>query len=129
MKALEASLLLSLVCAAPVVAQERDRSLERISLALQQPLPTIRGVDDVESVAPKTFGIFTLVPPQGRGEFVRISVPIGELVSQGLRAVATAARRRQEAVARRQVEADLEWFANQAERPSRGSAGVSSRNW
>ena len=129
MRGVAGSLVVSLLCAASVGAQERDRALERISLALQQPLPAVRGIDAVDSVAPKKFGIFTLVPAQGPGEIVRISVPIGELVSRAFKSVAAAARRRQEAAARRMVDADLKWFAGQVEPPSRGSAGVSSKNW
>ena len=113
MKGLAGGLLVSFVCWAPLLAQERDRSLERISLALQQPLPTVRGVSPVESASPKTFGIFTLVPPTGRGEIVRVSVPIGELVSRAFKGVAAANHRRQEAAARRRVEAALTWFAEQ----------------
>ncbi len=113
MKGLAGGLLVSLVCWAPLLAQEGDRSLERISLALQQPLPTVRGVTPVESASPKTFGIFTLIPPTGRGEIVRVSVPIGDLVSRAFKGVAAANHRRQEAAARRKVEAALTWFAEQ----------------
>jgi hypothetical protein len=113
MKGLAVGLLVSLVCWAPLLAQEGDRSLERISLALQQPLPTVRGVTPVESASPTTFGIFTLIPPTGRGEIVRVSVPIGELVSRAFKGVAAANQRRQEAAARRRVEAALTWFAEQ----------------
>ena len=80
MKGLAGGLLVSFFCWSPLLAQERDRSLERIGLALQQPLPMVRGVSPVESASPRTFGIFTLVPPTGRGEMVRVSVPIGNLV-------------------------------------------------
>ena len=113
MKGFAAGILVSVACSAPLQAQERDRSLERIGLTLQQPLPIVRGVDPVESAAPRTFGIFTLVPPTGRGEMVRVSVPIGELVSRAFKSAAAANRRRQEAAARRKVEAALEWFKEQ----------------
>jgi hypothetical protein len=103
----------------PLLAEERERSLERISLALQQPLPVMRRVAPAESTVPKTFGIFTLVPPIGRGEMVRVSVPTGELVSRAFKGAAAANRRRQEAAARREVEAALEWFKQ--EQPSRES--------
>jgi hypothetical protein len=116
MKALAGGLLVSVACSAPLLGQERDRSLERIRLGLQQPLP-VSGVDPVASAAPKTFGIFTLVPPTERGEIIRVSVPIGELVSQAFRGAAAANRRRQEAAARRKVEAALEWFKEQQPSP------------
>ncbi len=109
MKGLVGGLLVSWVCWAPLVAQEPDRSLERISLALQQPPPIVRGVGQV----PKTVGIFTLVTPNGPGEMVRVSVPIGDLVSRALNGVAAANRRRQEAAARQTVEAALKWFEEQ----------------
>jgi hypothetical protein len=117
MKGLAAGILVSVAWSAPLVAQERDRSLERISLALQQPLPIERGVDPVESASPRTFGIFTLVPPTGQGEMIRVSVPIGELVSRAFKGAAAANRRRQEAAARRKVEAALEWFKKQEPSP------------
>ena len=117
MKGLAAGILVSVACWAPLLAQERDRSLERISLALPQPPAIVRGADPVESVAPKTLGIFTLVPPTGPGEIVRVSVPIGELVSRAFTAAAAANRRRQEAAARRKVEAALKWFKEQQPSP------------
>jgi hypothetical protein len=110
MRRLAAGVLVSLVCWGPLVAQERVRSLERISLALQEPVPIVRGNGQVEGALPKTFGIFTLVPPTERGEIVRVSVPIGELVSRAFKGVAAANQRRREAAARREVEAALKWF-------------------
>jgi hypothetical protein len=118
MKALAGGLLVSVVCSGPLVAQERERSLERISLALQQPLPIVRGVAPAESLLPKTLGIFTLVPPVGQGEVVRVSVPIGELVSRVFKGAGVANRRRQEAAARRTVEAALEWLKEQQPSPT-----------
>ena len=113
MKGLAGGLLVSLVCWAPLAAQERDRSLERISLALQQPLPFVRGAGEIESAVPKRLGIFTLVPPTKPGEMVRVSIPIGELVSRAFKGVAAANQRRQQAAARRKVEAQLKWFEEQ----------------
>ncbi len=99
MKALAGGLLISVVGSGPLLAQERDRSLDRIILALQQPSPIVRSVAPFESAAPKTLGIFTLVPPILPGEMVRVSVPIGELVSRAFRGAAAANRRRQETAA------------------------------
>lgn len=115
MKRLPLGILVSVACSAPLAAQERDRSLERISLALQQPLPIVREFDPGESAEPRTFGMFTLVPPTGRGEMVRVSVPIGELVARTFKSAVAANRRRQEEAARRRVEAALDWF--KAQRP------------
>ena len=113
MKALAGSLLLWAVYLVPLAGQERDRSLEQIAFALQQPHPLIRSIDPGETAEPRTFGVFTFVPPELPGEFVRISVPIGELVSRAFRGISEAKQRRQEETARRRVEADLKWFAAQ----------------
>jgi hypothetical protein len=91
-------------------AQERDRHFERISIALQQPRPIVGGValqqpapivggivDPDTSTAPFKFGIFSFVQPTLPGEMVRVSLPIGELVSRAFKAVAAARQRRQEA--------------------------------
>lgn len=99
--------------------QERDRSLERIALALQRPSPDRRGVDrqtlGVSTVEPtpeaSRLGPFTLGTPQLQGEIIRLSLPIGEYVARGARGLAAANRRRQETAARRRVEADLRAFA------------------
>jgi hypothetical protein len=112
-----AGILVVSVCATPLLAQERDRSLARIDLSLQQPMPILRAVAPVESASPRKLGIFTLLPPTSRGEIVRISVPIGELVTRAFKGVATANQRRQEAAARRKVEAALKWFAEQQPHP------------
>lgn len=117
MKGLSAGLFVSVACSVPLLAQERDRSLERINLALQQPPPAVPVLAPVESAAPTTFGIFTVVPPIGRGEIVRVSVPIGELVSRAFKRAAAANRRRHEAGARRTVEAALEGFKRQQPPP------------
>src|SRR5262245_8238293 len=108
-------------------AQERDRSLERISLALQPPPPLLRSALrevhgasmrqtlGVPLLAPlpgsPTLGPFTLGTSRLQGEIIRLSLPVGELVSRGARALAAANRRRQEADARRKVQADLEALA------------------
>jgi hypothetical protein len=65
----------------PLLGQERDRDLERIDVGLQQPPSLLRGIDPLESTGPTTFSIFTLVPPTGRGEMIRVAIPVGELVS------------------------------------------------
>jgi hypothetical protein len=114
MKGLAAGILASVACSAPLFAQERDRPLERLSLALQQPLAaSVRGAAPVDGARPKALGVFTLVPPTGRGEMIRVSVPVGDLVSRALSGAAAANRRRQEAAARRKVDAALAWFKEQ----------------
>ena len=117
MRGLAAGLLVWAACSAPLFGQERDRSLERISLTLEQPPAVLRRFDSLYDATPKKFGIFTLLPPTGRGEMFRLSIPIGELATRAFRSVAAAKRRRQEAAARREVEAALEWFKAQQPPP------------
>ena len=79
---------------------------------MQQPSPVLSRLPTPESPGPPAkLGIFTLVPPTGRGEIIRVSVPIGELVSRAFKSLSEANRRRQEAASRRKVEANLQAFA------------------
>ena len=108
MRRLAAGLVIVSVWPSTLLGQERDSSLERISIALQQPPPIVGGLPSPEAAAqPTRLGILTLVPPTGRGEIVRVSLPVGELVVRAIKGVAAANRRRQEAAARREVEAAL----------------------
>lgn len=59
---------------------------------------------------PLTLGPFRLVAPEGRGEMIRITVPIGEVVTRAARAWSASHRRRQADAARRAVVAELEAF-------------------
>ena len=95
---------------AHALAQERPLSLERIDLALQQPFLIVPGTAPVDGAAPTKLGIFTFVQPVRRGEMVRVSIPIGELVTRAFRSVGAVNQRRQEAAARRRVEAALSEF-------------------
>jgi hypothetical protein len=113
MKGLWTGLLASLAGSTALLAQEQDRSLERIRIALDQTPPIIDGRDRVESTLPRSFGIFTLVPPTKRGEFIRVSIPIGEFVSRAGSGVAAAYQRRQEAAARRKVQKELKQLEQQ----------------
>jgi len=129
MRRLAAALVVASALSFPLSAQERNRSLERINLALQHPPPVPSGADRQEALRVSTLqtlgvsifeslpaaprlGPFTLGTPQLRGEIVRLSLPIGEYVLRGARGLAAANRRRQETAARRRVEADLETFAD-----------------
>lgn len=116
MKRLVLGLLLSSLVTAMARGQEADRSLHRIGLGLEQPLPTLRARLTDATTQRRTLGIFTMVPPERPGELVRISVPVGELVTRAFNGVAVANRRRHEAAARRQVAAALEEFARQRPR-------------
>lgn len=110
MRGLPAVLLVSLVLPAPALAQERPLSLERIDLALQQPFSIVPKTAHVDGSAPTKLGFFTFVQPVRPGEMVRVSIPIGELVTRAFRSVGAANQRRQEAAARRRVEAALREF-------------------
>ena len=115
MRRLSAGLLIATVWSSFTLAQEQDRSLERISIALQQPAPIVGGTALPDtSAAPIKFGIISFVQPTLPGEMVRVSLPIGELVSRAFEGVAAARRRREEAAARREVEAALKAFADAA---------------
>jgi hypothetical protein len=109
MRRLAAGILVSSVWSAPLLAQDQDRSLDRITLALQRPPLIVRDVAPVETPTPR-LGIFTLLPPTSRGEMIRVSIPIGELAMRAFRGVAAATQRRQEAAARHRVQAELQNF-------------------
>ena len=113
MRRLAASVVVVSVLSFPLSAQERNSSLERISLALQQPPPILRGGAPLDPPLPGALkvGPFTLETPQLRGEIIRLSLPVGEYVSRVARGLATANHRRKETAARRRVEADLKAFA------------------
>ena len=121
MRPIAAVLGVALICQLPLSAQEQeqDRSLERISLALQQPASITGGVFPTEALPapPVRFGPFTLVPPEMRGEFLRVSFPIGEYVSKAFKGIAAANQRHEEAAARRRVEAALKQFLEQQPPP------------
>jgi hypothetical protein len=113
MKGLPAGVVVSLLCSAPLLAQERDRSLERIDAALKQPAPIVLGTLPFEldsatkTGLPTKIGPFTFVEPVLRGEFLRVQVPIGEWIMRGIDGVASANRRRKEAKIRRRVESEV----------------------
>jgi hypothetical protein len=109
-----AGLVAALLLTAPLRGQERDRSLERIAIALQQPPGSISSTSPSEPLhRPLELGPFTLVPPEMRGEFVRVQLPIGELVTRAVRGVRAAHERRRQAKARREVETALKAFLEQ----------------
>jgi hypothetical protein len=110
---LAASIVIASAVSLPLSAQERNRSLERISLELEKPAPSL-GMPIVEPPpgAPQ-LGPFTLETPQFRGEIIRLSLPVGEYASRVARGISAANRRRQEAAARRRVEADVKAFAKE----------------
>ena len=80
-------------------------SLERVRVALkeQQPSPFIVGPMVPMPPDEWRFGILTFLPPDTRGEFARVSVPVGALVSGGAHSMASTQRRRAQKAARKEV--------------------------
>jgi hypothetical protein len=110
MRRLAAGLVVVFCLPLHAAAQQRDRSLEKASIALQQP-PL--AVPIFEPPPPATLGPFTFATPRLRGEFIRLSLPVGEYASRVAREIGAANRRRHEAAARRRVEAELKAFLAQ----------------
>jgi hypothetical protein len=90
-----------------VWAQDSDRSLEWITIALQQPSPFVIGPPIGAEDFPKALGPFTQVQPVLRGEIIRVSLPVGEYVTRAIGAIATANRKRKETAIRRRIEVEL----------------------
>ena len=122
------------VSASSRLAGQSDRTLERISLALERSRSVVSGGDSGEAegivdrpipgvpvfeplIGTPKLGPFKLVAPQFRGEFVRLALPVGEYVSGGIRTLAAATRRGQVQAARRRVEADLRAWRDRAPKP------------
>jgi hypothetical protein len=114
MKGVPACFVVLLMCSTPAHAQESSRSLERISIALQQPSSFVIAPPPLERGFPKKLGPFTLVQPTLPGEVFRLSIPVGELVVKAVTGVTKAHRRRQEAAIRRRIDAELKWLRQQA---------------
>jgi hypothetical protein len=113
MRGLAVGVLVLLVCEPCAFAQERDRALDRIPLALERPAPIAGSAAMLDIDPPRTLGFLTLVPPQLRGEMIRVSVPVGEFVMGAVRSVREAGQRRQQAAARRRVADALTAFDRQ----------------
>jgi hypothetical protein len=124
MRRLAASLAVVAGISSPLSAQERDPSLARISLAIQQTPPRAATADPHDWLRTSTLqmlgislfeplpgapklGPFTLGTPQLQGEMIRVSVPVGAYVMRAVRGISAANHRRKEAAARRRVEAEL----------------------
>lgn len=106
------------LCGPSTRAQQADSSstasLQRMRVALQSAQESkIRGdaplfVPGVKEVWP--LGILTIVPPESSGEFVRVRVPVGALISRVSHSIATAQHRRAEKAARAEVAKALAEF-------------------
>jgi hypothetical protein len=111
MKATAATVLLVLVGIGVGSARAEQAEPKRINAALQTPPKLIIRPEDLFPLTPPTrLGMLTLVPPENNGEVVRVSVPVGELVSKAARAISDANHRRAERKADERVRKDLEQF-------------------
>jgi hypothetical protein len=90
---------------ASLLAQAPDASLERLRLVLdRQHNLSIPFAPPPPGAVVRTFGMLSLAVPDGsRGEFVRIVLPVGDLLVRGTRAIGEARQRRAERGARAEV--------------------------
>lgn len=100
--------MLAVLWSTPSGAQGLSQSIERVSLALERAAPRAIRLPGPGDEAPTSIGVLTFVPPVFRGEMVRVSLPISDVVSRAMRGIATAHRRRQEGAVRREVQAQLD---------------------
>jgi hypothetical protein len=90
---------------------EQAEPPKRINAAIQTPPKLIIRSEELFPLTPPTrLGMLTLVPPENNGEVVRVSVPVGELVSKAARAISDANHRRAERKADERVRKDIEQF-------------------
>jgi len=92
-------------------ARAEQTEPKRIDAALQTPPKLIIRTEDLFPVRrPSRLGMFTLVPPETNGEVVRVSIPVGELVSKAARTIFDANHRRVDRKADERVRKDFEQF-------------------
>ena len=110
--ALASPCFLTVVKAQQVAAPSSSASQERIRVALQQRQPSPLIVGPMVPIPPdgRGFGILTFLPPDTRGEFVRVRVPIGALGRGVAHSMAATQHRRAERAAREDVARALEEF-------------------
>ena len=94
------------------VASARGEQLDTKRIATTtQPQPLIIRTEELFPLTPPTrLGMFTLVPPQTKGEVIRVSIPAGEFVSRAARGISDANHRRAERKADERVREDLAQF-------------------
>jgi len=109
---ISATILLVLVGLGVSSARAEQADPKHINAAVPTPPPKliIRAEDLFPPQRPPRLGMFTLVPPEANGEVVRVSIPIGELVSSAARAISDANHRRAERKADARVRKDLDRF-------------------
>jgi hypothetical protein len=100
---------------ATVEARQSDQSVEAIWRGLQKQqvsmdIPPIVAIPDERH----RFGILTLETPDTRGEFVKVSVPVGDLTMRLARKISKARYHRRERKARETIEGELREFQAQS---------------
>jgi len=108
--------LVLMLTAATLEAGQPGQSLEAVSRGLQKPQPLSFDIPPIVSIPDETrrFGIFTLTTPDvTRGEFFRVSVPVGEFVTGVAGKISKARYQRRERKAREAVARDLREFQAQ----------------
>jgi len=108
------SMIAAVVLVTPAAAQRSASpvSLDAIRAALQRSAPplVIRSAVPPPEVHSTRLGVLTLMPPDTNGEIVKVAIPVGELTTRAIRAVARAQHRRAERAAERRVLEDLRAF-------------------
>jgi len=100
-----------LAVTAPSLNAAEQQPPKELSAAMQaQPKLVIKPDDLFPLTRPVRLGMFTVVPPQTDGEVIRLSVPVGALLSKAAHAISDANHRRAERQADERVRKDLEQF-------------------
>src|SRR4051794_26310236 len=98
-------------CLSPaLLAQAKDRTVERVSAALQRQSGFVSSLGSWIEPPPKKLGILTLETPKETGEMVRLSLPVGELVSRAAQRISAANQLRRETAARQDVQKAISTF-------------------
>ena len=100
--------------------QSSQSSLEAVARGLQKPQPLSLDIPPIVSIPDEThrFGVFTVTTPDiTRGEFFRVSLPVGEFVTGVAGKISMARYQRRERKAREAVARDLREF--QARQPAK----------
>jgi hypothetical protein len=104
-----APIVIVVLMAAPVAAQDSTApaSVKRLRQALQSPHSTLALPGSsppwMTPDGTRRLGMLTLGPPKTPGEFVSVVVPVGELATRAVHALAGAQRRRAAKSARAEV--------------------------
>src|SRR5688572_8308767 len=114
------AIAVSLLCLTdPARAQQAESmaSLQHLSIGLHNPpTPSILSTPVIGEPRRTKVGIFTFIPPSHRGEMVRVSLPVGDLVVRGVRGFNAMQHRRAERRAREEVQRVLREYEAQRRR-------------